>query len=84
MRYYWQSSFQYCSSLWEPRWLKVQLFVTVDTIVLVRSFILPLNERIVVVKMSSIVLKITVVRHFAYGVPLSFLIHKLKQQIIII
>jgi len=66
-------------SLWGPAWLRVFYFVTAETIALVWFFMLPLlGAGIAGIKMGAILPVLTLVRHFAYGIPLWYFIHKFK------
>lgn len=65
------------SSLWGPNWLKVLLFVTVQTIALVWLFMLPLlGAGVAGLNMDPMMPLITLARHWAYAIPLIFLLNQ--------
>jgi len=62
-------------SLLGPRWLRPFLFVGAETVALVWLFMLPLlGAGVAGVDMSPMMPLITIARHFAYAIPLIFLI----------
>jgi hypothetical protein len=68
-------------SLWGPNWLKAQIFVTAETIALVWFFMFPLlGAGIAGTKMAAIIPVVSMVRHWAYGIPLWYFIHQYKNK----
>lgn len=62
-------------SLWGPKWARAITFVVGETIALVWFFMLPLlGAGIAGLDMDPMMPIITLVRHFAYAIPLIFLI----------
>jgi hypothetical protein len=62
-------------SLWGPKWIRPLIFVAAETVALVWLFMLPLlGAGIAGSDMSPMMPVITLLRHFAYAVPLIFLI----------
>ncbi|WP_142784665.1 DUF2938 domain-containing protein [Changchengzhania lutea] len=62
-------------SLWGPKWIRPLIFVAAETVALVWLFMLPLlGAGIAGTDMSPMMPVITLLRHFAYAVPLIFLI----------
>lgn len=63
-------------SLWGPKWLRPLIFVVGETVALVWLFMLPLlGAGVAGLDMSPLMPVITLVRHFAYAIPLIFLIN---------
>ena len=63
-------------SLWGPKWLRAIIFVTGETVALVWFFMLPLlGAGVAGLDMSPTMPVITLLRHFAYAIPLIFLIN---------
>ena len=63
-------------SLWGPKWVRALTFVVGETIALVWFFMLPLlGAGIAALEMDPMMPVITLVRHFAYAIPLIFLIN---------
>lgn len=68
-------------SLWGPNWLRSLLFVTAETVALVWFFMLPLlGAGIAGVNLGIMIPIVTMVRHFAYGIPLWYFIYKLETK----
>lgn len=67
--------------LWGPHWVRPFIFVTAETIALVWLFMLPLlGAGVAGVNQSAMTPVVTLLRHFAFAVPLIFLINQdLKQ-----
>ena len=66
-------------SLWGPNWVRTLLFVTVETIALVWFFMFPLlGAGIAGIELGALVPFISLARHIAYGLPLWYFVHKLK------
>jgi len=62
-------------SLWGPKWARAITFVVGETIALVWLFMLPLlGAGIAGIDMDPMMPVITLLRHFAYAIPLIFLI----------
>jgi len=62
-------------SLWGPKWVRPLIFVAAETVALVWLFMLPLlGAGIAGTDMSPMMPLITLLRHFAYAIPLIFLI----------
>jgi len=68
-------------SLWGPNWLRVLIFTTAETIALVWLFMFPLlGAGIAGTKLASIIPLVSMVRHWAYAVPLWYFIHQFKNH----
>jgi len=68
-------------SLWGPTWLRTFLFVTIETIALVWFFMFPLlGAGIAGTKMAAIIPLVSLVRHWSYGIPLWYFVHKFNQK----
>lgn len=68
-------------SLWGPTWLRALLFATAETIALVWFFMFPLlGAGIAGTKMAAIIPVVSMVRHWAYAIPLWYFIHQFKNQ----
>ena len=68
-------------SLWGPNWLRSFIFVTAETIALVWFFMFPLlGAGIAGTKMAAIIPVVSMVRHWAYAIPLWYFIHQFKNQ----
>lgn len=66
-------------SLWGPNWLRAFVFVTAETVALVWFFMFPLlGAGIAGIKMAAIIPIVSMVRHWAYAVPLWYFTHQLK------
>jgi hypothetical protein len=66
-------------SLWGPNWVRTLLFVTTETIALVWFFMFPLlGAGIAGIELGALVPFISLARHIAYGLPLWYFVHKLK------
>lgn len=62
-------------SLWGPKWLRPLIFVAAETVALVWLFMLPLlGAGVAGLDMSPMMPIITLLRHFAYAIPLILLI----------
>jgi len=62
-------------SLWGPKWLRPFIFVAAETVALVWLFMLPLlGAGVAGLDMSPMMPVITVIRHFAYALPLLYFI----------
>ncbi|MFD2568251.1 hypothetical protein [Pseudotenacibaculum haliotis] len=69
-------------SLWGPKWARPIIFVTAETIALVWLFMLPLlGAGVAGLDASPMMPFITLVRHFAYALPLIFLIQYERKAI---
>lgn len=69
------------TSLWGPNWFKALLFVSVQTVALVWLFMLPLlGAGVAGLDMDPLMPLITLVRHWAYAIPLIFLINQVTDQ----
>lgn len=69
------------SSLWGPNWFKALLFVTVQTVALVWLFMLPLlGAGVAGLNMDPMMPFITLARHWAYAIPLIFLINQVANN----
>ena len=67
-------------SLWGPNWLRTLTFVSAETVALVWFFMLPLlGAGIAGTKLGPLLPVITLVRHWAYGIPLYFILHHNKK-----
>ena len=67
-------------SLWGPNWVRTLTFVTAETVALVWFFMFPLlGGGIAGTKIAAIIPLVSLLRHWAYGVPLYFIIHRTKQ-----
>jgi hypothetical protein len=67
-------------SLWGPNWVRTLTFVTAETVALVWLFMFPLlGGGIAGIKIAAIIPLVSLLRHWAYGVPLYFIIHRTKQ-----
>ena len=67
-------------SLWGPHWLRALLFVTAETIALVWFFMFPLlGAGIAGTKLAAIIPLVSMLRHWAYGIPLWYFIHKFQK-----
>lgn len=68
--------------LWGPHWVRPFIFVTAETIALVWLFMLPLlGAGVAGVNQSAMTPVVTLLRHFAFAVPLIFLVNQdLKQS----
>jgi hypothetical protein len=67
-------------SLWGPSWLRTLLFVTAETVALVWLFMFPLlGAGVAGIKIATTIPIVSLVRHWAYGIPLWFFIHKTKE-----
>lgn len=63
-------------SLWGPKWVRAITFVVGETIALVWFFMLPLlGAGIAGIDMDPMTPVVTLIRHFAYAIPLIFLIN---------
>ncbi len=63
-------------SLWGPKWARAITFVVGETVALVWLFMLPLlGAGVAGLDMSPMMPVITLVRHFAYAIPLIILIN---------
>lgn len=68
-------------SLWGLTWLRALLFATAETIALVWFFMFPLlGAGIAGTKMAAIIPVVSMVRHWAYAIPLWYFIHQFKNQ----
>ncbi len=68
-------------SLWGPNWVKAITFTTAETIALVWFFMFPLlGGGIAGLKISSFIPVLTLVRHWAYAVPLLLLLHPIVRS----
>ncbi|UZR99065.1 hypothetical protein [Chondrinema litorale] len=68
-------------SLIGPNWLRTLVFVTAETIALVWFFMFPLlGGGIAGAEMSEIIPVLSMVRHWAYGIPLWYFVHQYHQQ----
>lgn len=66
-------------SLWGPTWARTLLFVTAETVALVWFFMFPLlGAGVGGVQLAPIIPLVSLIRHWAYGVPLYYFIHKFK------
>ena len=62
-------------SLWGPSWARALTFVTAETIALVWLFMFPLlGGGVAGIKIAAIIPLVSMVRHWAYAVPLMVLI----------
>jgi len=69
------------NSLWGPNWARALLFVTAQTVALVWLFMLPLlGAGVAGLDMSPMMPIITLARHWAYAIPLIFLIKQIKES----
>ncbi len=69
-------------SLWGPNWLRAFTFVTIETIALVWFFMLPLlGAGIAGTKLAANMPLITMVRHWAYAIPLILIIHGFSKSV---
>jgi hypothetical protein len=67
-------------SLWGPNWVRTFTFVTAETVALVWFFMFPLlGGGIAGTKIASIIPLVSLVRHWAYGIPLYLVIHRAKK-----
>ncbi|MEA1785453.1 hypothetical protein U1E44_05070 [Arenibacter sp. GZD96] len=67
-------------SLWGPAWFRTFTFVTVETIALVWFFMFPLlGAGIGGIGLGHIIPLVSLIRHFAYGVPLFYFVHKFSK-----
>ena len=67
-------------SLWGPNWLRALLFVTAETIALVWFFMFPLlGAGIAGTKLAAIIPLVSMLRHWAYGIPLWYFVHKFQK-----
>ena len=63
-------------SLWGPKWFRPLIFVTAETVALVWLFMLPLlGAGVAGIDMDPMMPLITLIRHFAYAIPLILLIN---------
>jgi hypothetical protein len=68
-------------SLWGPSWARALTFVTAETIALVWLFMFPLlGGGIAGTKIAAIIPLVSMVRHWAYAIPLIVLLPQQKQQ----
>ncbi|MBT30201.1 MAG: hypothetical protein CMO01_11125 [Thalassobius sp.] len=68
-------------SLIGPNWLRTLVFVTAETIALVWFFMFPLlGGGIAGTEMAEIIPVLSMVRHWAYGIPLWYFVHQYHQQ----
>lgn len=62
--------------LWGPHWLRPLIFVTAETIALVWLFMLPLlGAGVAGINQSPMTPVVTLLRHFAFALPLIFLVN---------
>lgn len=62
--------------LWGPLWLRPFIFVTAETVALVWLFMLPLlGAGVAGINQSPMAPVVTLLRHFAFAVPLIFLVN---------
>jgi hypothetical protein len=63
-------------SLWGPNWVRALTFVSVETVALVWFFMLPLlGAGIAGTKLGATMPLVTLVRHWAYAIPLILILH---------
>lgn len=63
--------------LWGPHWIRPLIFVTAETIALVWLFMLPLlGAGAAGVNQSAMPPVVTLLRHFAFAIPLIFLVNQ--------
>lgn len=68
-------------SLWGPSWARALTFVTVETIALVWLFMFPLlGGGIAGTKIAAIIPLVSMIRHWAYAIPLIVLLPQQKKQ----
>ncbi len=67
-------------SLWGPNWLRALLYVSAETIALVWFFMFPLlGAGIAGTKLAAIIPLVSMLRHWAYGIPLWYFVHKFQK-----
>lgn len=67
-------------SLWGPNWVRTLTFVTAETVALVWFFMFPLlGGGIAGTKIAAIIPLVSLLRHWAYGIPLYLIIHQNKK-----
>ena len=68
-------------SLWGPNWLRSLIFVTAETVALVWFFMFPLlGAGVLGLKAGSMMPVVSMVRHFAYAIPLFYFVHEFKKE----
>ena len=68
-------------SLWGPNWFRSLTFVTGETIALVWFFMFPLlGMGVAGLKAGNMMSIISLVRHFAYAIPLYYFIHEFRKS----
>lgn len=63
--------------LWGPYWARPFIFITAETIALVWLFMLPLlGAGVAGIEQSSMTPVVTLLRHFAFAIPLVFIVNR--------
>lgn len=69
-------------SLWGPNWLRALTFVSAETVALVWFFMLPLlGAGIAGTKLGASMPIVTLARHWAYAIPLIFILHGYRNAV---
>lgn len=68
-------------SLWGPKWAKAAIFASAETVALVWFFMFPLlGAGVAGIELSPMIPVITMVRHWAYAIPLTLIIDYAREE----